>query len=328
VVSDLINGEITWSVFTNISKTLNERLILYYPQDSVIEEDIVLSLLLKEEGHYFKPDLIESIRLGEKGWKNPNDYNSLSTFGTTDQFFVFSQDRMSTMNFDLTIEDSGDYSIFIKIHAPNGASLVSQLDDITYSLKVNETLAYRFIPIFRGHLEKGVHTILLERMDDTPLFFDLAYLINTNELRLRLNEFNQIIENNTIFVSDEYSEIVKYISNLKHPEDFTIFYSNEDLYSPNLRFRVSNNTYTPIKAWYAGSFAVVPDYQDSTNFGVFHVPISDNIRSVTTYYFIYIISLLIILVLINKTSWRLFLLSKMRRMYNKLFSRILLWLRY
>lgn len=308
-VAELVSGDISWSYFSDACRGLKNGTILYIAK-GFSSQDVVLSLLTKEEGSYLKPDIIDTIKLGENGWKNPDEYFSLSMFGSTNDFCIFSQKTNSSVNFSFNLEESDEYSVFAKIHAPNGASLACQLDDSISTLSLNETLAYRYFRIYEGLLERGTHTISIEKFDDDPLFFDLIYIIEKNKLDSYQAQFEELIHENSIFTSNDYFEVSQYISELEYPENVSIIYYCRDLYSPNSVFRAYNRSYVPRKAWYAGSFILVQGQTDLGSLEVLHLPSSDTVIIVTLCYLFCLISLIIILVLVKYTLVFSSLISK------------------
>ncbi|MFQ5821164.1 MAG: hypothetical protein ACE5I5_14320 [Candidatus Heimdallarchaeota archaeon] len=297
VFVDLVSGDTSWSQFNSIVERIGNSTAIFLP--GVYFEDVVLSLLLKEKGVLVKPSFLDLLEFEKNGWVVPparypryfgylDEYGVYGEFGATDDVYIASskQNVVATFKFDVPKKDT--YNIYVKLHAPDGAMVLLDVDGISDRIEINNTATYDFVQIFEGNLNKGRHKVSIKKLDKRPLVINLVYLIGSEQFSNYANEFSDLINNRHILMSDKYSDIVDHVSKLSYPRNLTIYYYNGDLYSKNLAFRVKDEIYTPIKAVYSGSLLIFDEMSSSGDVEPIHLPDEKVIRLATLAYVTYI----------------------------------------
>lgn len=302
VFVDLVSGDISWSLFSSLMEETGNHAIVFLPRIDSEERDVVLSLLLKERGVFAKPSTLDLIELGRNGWMVPgdlydrytryfnylNEYGVYGEFGATDDVFIASSKKYVVATFEFDLPKNDTYEIYVKLHAPDGAKVLLDVDGRSERIEINNTATYRFFQIFEGNLDKGPHEVSIKKLDKRPLVINLVYSIASEELRDYVSKFRDLINKSHILLSDKYSDVVNYVSKLSYPRNFTIYRYNGDLYSKNLVFRVKDETYTPTKAVYSGSFLILDETSSSGDIESIHLPDEHVIKLATFGYVTYV----------------------------------------
>ena len=298
---NLNSGDLSWNEFSFILKNFGNNTIIHFTRNIFDEKDIVLSLLLKEQGFYIKPSCLDIIKFEKNGWKSAGTHFSLETYGTTEDIFLYSNINNSSLSFDFNIPYTDYYDIYIKLHAPAGTSLSYKIDEKINLVKVNKTLSYRFIPIYNGTFKNGSHQIALTNLENKILYVDLIYIIPKKIIDSHIYNYRTMLNDNKIFISYDYSEINRYISKLEYPKNHSIIYYCDDFYSPNMMFKIKDEYSKPIRAWYAGSSLLISKPFNINDVEVIHLPLNQTIKSVTLVYLLYIISFFLILLMMQNS---------------------------
>jgi hypothetical protein len=159
-----------------------------------------------------------------------NVQNSMNGQIAYSHFFAFTQDKTS-LKIPISIEQSGNFSIWTRVLKSHGNGLVTVTLDSNKTTTTDFTGVYGFtwIKTDTYNLEKGVHYLTVTNDDLTPLYLDVITPISENELVTQINNLSSILgESNlpTLYLL-EFSQ--QFSGENAHPINNADFSSNESL---------------------------------------------------------------------------------------------------
>jgi len=270
VFIDIANGDINFTTFEGYSKTLGKHLIIWYYPPMHNETDIVLSLLLKEKGIYCTPD--KTLLLEKEGWLSNNQFNSWSKtyvssiqggifghYGATDKKYIIGTAENLSVNFRLNIQEEGQYSIFLKVTARNGAKLRLNMGNLSKILEIPKILGnYKFVEIYSGSLNPGYYDLTLQKLDKNPITLNLIYAIKKETLANATKKFENLTSTNRNKLIHSYQGLVEYCDTLDYPAKNDVLYYPNVTYSNSISLETGGLPTQPLEAWYCGTALIIP----------------------------------------------------------------------
>lgn len=194
-------GDLDWATFVRWAQDLGPRLLVYKPPPAGGEEDLLLSLLAADahtsaqrgEVGYPEPGYAPGARLWwDHRWLNITAFNFVKfqalyglfgVEGAQDYKLAATIEEGAEVEVPLRVEESGEYTLFLRAAAPLGARLLVDLDGLyVREVELPPSPGYRFRQIDRLRLRAGSHRVRLTTLTNKPVVLNFVYAVPTREL--------------------------------------------------------------------------------------------------------------------------------------------------
>ena len=159
------------------------------------------------------------------------------------EFFAYTFEN-ARLNVPFNVEQTGNYSIWVRALMDYGAGSISIILDSDQKTTANFTgnFGFRWIKTGPYHLEKGIHHLIIENEQLASLYLDVIALISEKELNNQINQLSSFIEEGNL-------ETIYLL-------EFTNYFSGEAVYPASWMPSYASNN---------GSLTMKPNSTVSTN---------------------------------------------------------------